>query len=37
MRQLILAAAIGVTALALSACEPTPKPPKAASTAAVLT
>jgi len=37
MRQLFLAAAIGLTTLALAACEPTPKPPKAATTAAVLT
>ena len=37
MKHLLLAAAIGLTALALAACDPTPKTPKAATTAAVTT
>lgn len=37
MKQLFIAAAIGITALALTACDPNPKTPKAAATPAVMT
>lgn len=36
MRKLFIAAAIGLTALALTACDPSPKTPKAATTTAVV-
>lgn len=36
MKKILIAAAIGLTALALTACDPTPKTPKAATTATVV-
>lgn len=37
MKHLLLAAAIGLAAFALAACDPTPKTPKAATPVAVMT
>lgn len=36
MKNLLLAAAVGLVAFALAACEPTPKPPKARAVATVM-
>jgi len=37
MKELFLAAAVGMTVFALAACEPTPKAPKAVAIPAVMT
>ncbi|MDP9899077.1 hypothetical protein J2W36_001322 [Variovorax ginsengisoli] len=37
MKNLLLAAALGLTAFALAACDPTPQTPKTATTPAVMT
>jgi len=37
MKELFLAAAVGMTVFALAACEPTPKAPKAVVIPAVMT
>lgn len=37
MKELFIAAAIGVTVFALAACDPTPKTPKAVTIPAVMT
>ena len=36
MKELFLAAAVGVTVFALAACEPTPKTPKAVAIPAMM-
>lgn len=37
MKELFIAAAIGITVFALAACDPTPKTPKAVAMPAVMT
>lgn len=37
MKKILIAAAVGLTALALAACDPMPKTPKAATTSTATT